>query len=407
MTSAKITQLNLKNYKVFDEVTLDLNNCNVFVGPNASGKSSMAEFLVFFREAVKMFSSTPQGWDYDMLKNFLNTAFRIGQQKPLEFSFKLLLKEKMYEYNVIFFTKFDVDAVWANEKLRISEMDSKKEILKSELSIEGGEYPSLECLMRITDLEKNIETSHGGAVDFLNNSILRKENYSKFDNSIKSVLDPLYNYWNQIKLYDFNEYDKKIITSASKISDDITLAEDFHNLLKVLLNLNFQQKDTFTMIKDWLSQLLPDFKDLIIQTSTTKGDAFIAFSENNWDVYAPITQASDGIIRLLCILTILFNKEKPSLIILDEPENGIHPAIRKYIADFSIAASDEAQLFFLTHDSESLRQFDLEMIYYFKRKSGSTEVRQLSKENMLTDTIKALNDVEKDTIVSTHSTNSL
>lgn len=179
--------------------------------------------------------------------------------------------------------------------------------------------------------------------------------------------------------------------------------------MAVLLNINLQQTETFNEIANWLGQLLPDFKKLNIVMADEKGKGQIFFSEGKWpeSVLLPLATASDGIIRLLCILTILFNKQKPSLIILDEPENGIHPAIRKYIADFSIAASDEAQLFFLTHDSESLRQFDLEMIYYFKRKSGSTEVRQLSKENKLTETIKALNDIEKDTIVSTHSTNSL
>ena len=62
---------------------------------------------------------------------------------------------------------------------------------------------------------------------------------------------------------------------------------------------------------------------------------------------------------------------------------------------------------FLTHDSESLRQFKLEMIYYFKRKSGATQVRQLSDEKSITETIKALKDIEKNIVVSTHLSDSL
>ena len=154
--------------------------------------------------------------------------------------------------------------------------------------------------------------------------------------------------------------------------------------------------------------MVPNFRDLIVQTSNEKGLAFLSFSEDDWNKkYAPLIQASDGIIRLLCILTVLFNKEKPTLIIFDEPENGIHPSIRNYIADFSIAASDDTQIIFLTHDSESLRQFEIEMIYYFKRKKGTTEIKLLSDEKSLIETIKALKDIEKNTIVLTHLTDSL
>ena len=224
---------------------------------------------------------------------------------------------------------------------------------------------------------------------------------------MRNLINEFYEYWDKIRLYDFNIYDKKEISKKSGISNEIILTEDFQNLLKVLLNLSFQQKEIFTEIKDWLIQLIPDFKDFIIQTSTNKGDAYIAFSEEMWNTYSPLTQASDGIIRLLCILTILFNKEKPTLIILDEPENGIHPSIRNYVADFAITASDDAQIMFLTHDSESLRQFELEMIYYFKRKHGVTEVKQLSDVKSLTETMKALKDIEKNTVVSTHLSDSL
>ena len=137
-------------------------------------------------------------------------------------------------------------------------------------------------------------------------------------------------------------------------------------------------------------------------------EKFPSFSEEGWyNKYIPLTQASDGIIRILCILTILFNKQKPTLIIFDEPENGIHPAIRNYIADFSIAASDDTQVILLTHDSESLRQFELDMIYYFKRKGETTEVKRLSDEKSLTETIKALKDIEKNVVVSTHISDSL
>ena len=407
MKSVKINKIGFKNYKVFDDVRINLNQCNVFVGPNSSGKSSIAEFLIFFRELIRLFSGKEAKLDYNYLLNFLNNAFKIGKNQPLTFETEVIIGNYSYNYFAEFFTRYDTDAVWANERLVITQIGNNYIILEASMNIIKDDFPKLEGVMKFKGKNIDEENNYGGSITYITSSILRYENFKKFEIKILHLINEFYEYWDKIRLYDFNLYDKKEISKKSGISNEIILTEDFQNLLKVLLNLSFQQKEIFTEIKDWLIQLIPDFKDFIIQTSTNKGDAYIAFSEEMWNIYSPLTQASDGIIRLLCILTILFNKEKPNLIILDEPENGIHPSIRNYIADFAIAASDDAQIMFLTHDSESLRQFELEMIYYFKRKHGATEVKQLSDVKSLTETMKALKDIEKNTVVSTHLSDSL
>lgn len=407
MKSVKINKIGFKNYKVFDDVRINLNQCNVFVGPNSSGKSSIAEFLIFFRELIRLFSGKEAKLDYNYLLNFLNNAFKIGKNQPLTFETEVIIGNYSYNYFAEFFTRYDTDAVWANERFVITQIRNNYIILEASMNIIKDDFPKLEGIMKFKGKNIDEENNHGGSITYLTSSILRYENFKKFEKKILNLINEFYEYWDKIRLYDFNIYDKKEISKKSGISNEIILTEDFQNLLKVLLNLSFQQKEIFTEIKDWLIQLIPDFKDFIIQTSTNKGDAYIAFSEEMWNTYSPLTQASDGIIRLLCILTILFNKEKPYLIILDEPENGIHPSIRNYVADFAIAASDDAQIMFLTHDSESLRQFELEMIYYFKRKHGATEVKQLSDVKSLTETMKALKDIEKNTVVSTHLSDSL
>lgn len=407
MKSVKINKIGFKNYRVFDDVRINLNQCNVFVGPNSSGKSSIAEFLIFFRELIRLFSGKEVKSDYNYLLNFLNNAFKIGKNQPLTFETEVIIGNYSYNYFAEFFTRYDTDAVWANECLVITQIQNNYIILEASMNIIKDDFPKLEGIMKFKGRNIDEENNHSGSITYTMSSILRYENFKRFDKKILNLINEFYEYWDKIRLYDFNIYDKKEISKKSGISNEIILTEDFQNLLKVLLNLSFQQKEIFTEIKDWLIQLIPDFKDFIIQTSTNKGDAYIAFSEEMWNIYSPLTQASDGIIRLLCILTILFNKEKPNLIILDEPENGIHPAIRNYVADFSIAASDDAQIMFLTHDSESLRQFELEMIYYFKRKHGATEVKRLSDVKSLTETMKALKDIEKNTVVSTHLSDSL
>ena len=40
MKSSKIVRLELDNYKIFKHENMNLGQCNVFVGPNSSGKTS-------------------------------------------------------------------------------------------------------------------------------------------------------------------------------------------------------------------------------------------------------------------------------------------------------------------------------------------------------------------------------
>ncbi|KKK87203.1 hypothetical protein LCGC14_2755590, partial [marine sediment metagenome] len=401
-------ELELKNYKIFKELKIDFDQCNVFVGPNSSGKSSIAEFLIFFREFIRQFSGRIK-FHYD-IADFLNNALSIGQEKPLFFKIKLIIGEFLYEYKANLSRELNTNTIWANECFIIKKIEDNLEVFNGSVDIQVN-YPRIEGWMRSKGLSLgNYQKKIQGNFPYLENSILKNifQDLTKKDRFFY-VFNQFWEYWDNIRLYDSNRYDKKKIVEISELSNDIIISENFQNLISVLLNINLQQKEVFEEIGDWLIRLMINFKELRLKMSDKKGRGEILFSEKNGPnpILIPLKWASDGIIRLLCILTILFNKEKPALMIFDEPENGFHPAIRDSIVDFSIAASDKSQLIYITHDSESLRHFELNRIYYFKREGRFTEVKRLSEVESLTETIKALKDVEKNTLVSTHSSNSL
>lgn len=410
MEIPKIKSLSLKGYKVFDEFKVELNNCNVFVGPNASGKSSIAEFLIFFREIVRFFSDKSGKSDFHYYRNFLKNSFIVGQDKPIEFDFSLEIEDFLYEYSVEFHNIPEIEEILANESLKIVDQKENSEIITGTVEF-SHLIERIKGLVRIKGYGFGSHRQEINKItSFLETSLLKKvfENKGKkYQSRFYGKICQFYDFWDEIRFYDFNAYDKNMISKETVISNELILSEDFSNLMTVLLNLKVREEETFREIKDWLIKLIPSFNSLIIQT-TGKSMAYPSFSEEGWgEIYRPLVHASDGLIRLLCVLVILFNKKKPSIIIMDEPENGIHPALRNYIADFSIAASDDSQIIILTHDSESLRQYDLDMIYYFKRDKKYTEVKRLSEEKTLNQTIKALKDVEKDTLVSIHSSDSL
>ncbi len=408
MISSKIVLLELKNYKLFDDLKIEFEKYNVFVGPNSSGKSSIAEFFIFFRELIKFFGKKEINNTY--VKDFLENAISIGQKGPLFIKIKIIIGGYLYDYEASISREPKSNILWANDTFIILDLEKSEVFFKGSLETKVN-YPNIKGNIRFKGLGLgDSQTQFQNDGSYLSRSILKflcdKNNG---ENIHFHLFERFYNYWEKIRFYDSNRYIKKEIVEFNEISNDLILSEDFKNLISVLLNINLQQKEIFEDIGNWLKRLIENFKELRLKMSDIRGSGEILFSEKGWpkSILFPIKWASDGIIRLLCYLTILFNEQRPPLIMLDEPENGFHPTIRTFIVDFSITSSDNTQIIYITHDSESLRSFKIENIFYFKRKGLYTRVIRLSDEKSLVETINDLKDVEKNTIVSTHRSNSL
>ena len=66
---------------------------------------------------------------------------------------------------------------------------------------------------------------------------------------------------------------------------------------------------------------------------------------------------SDGTLRFLFLLAVLANPDPPSLIAVDEPETGLHPAMLPIVADYAIQASERTQVILATHSASFLDAF--------------------------------------------------
>jgi predicted ATPase len=85
-----------------------------------------------------------------------------------------------------------------------------------------------------------------------------------------------------------------------------------------------------------------------------------------------LDELSDGTVRMLCWATILRSHKLPSLIVIEEPEVGIHPAWLKVLAEWIKLASERTQVIITTHSPDLLDCFTdrLENVYVFNQKQG-------------------------------------
>ena len=104
------------------------------------------------------------------------------------------------------------------------------------------------------------------------------------------------------------------------------------------------------------------------------------------DHQAPIAaeQMSDGVLLVLAYLTVLYSPEPPRLVMLEEPENGIHPGRLKDVLGILrnlIDAQHQTQVILTTHSPYVVDLFKPEEVSLCQQTNAGVAVRNLSKSH--------------------------
>ncbi|MEM6698775.1 MAG: ATP-binding protein, partial [Bacteroidota bacterium] len=95
-------------------------------------------------------------------------------------------------------------------------------------------------------------------------------------------------------------------------------------------------------------------------------------------------ELSDGTLYFLALLATIHQPNPPKLLLLEEPENGIHPRRIKEVVDFifELAESKGVQVIMTTHSTVLIDQFeDLpENIFVFDKNTTYTTIKNLQSD---------------------------
>ena len=96
---------------------------------------------------------------------------------------------------------------------------------------------------------------------------------------------------------------------------------------------------------------------------------------------------SDGTVRMLCWAIILNSPHLPSLIVIDEPELGIHVKWLSYLAEWIKNAATRTQIIICTHSPDLLDKFTdrLENVHVFEasnQEQNLFHVKTLSRDRL-------------------------
>ena len=99
------------------------------------------------------------------------------------------------------------------------------------------------------------------------------------------------------------------------------------------------------------------------------------------ETYFNANHLSDGSLRFIALVTLLMQPELPKVVIVDEPELGLHPsAINKLSGLIKSAAAKNCQIIVSTQSVTLLNNFDADDIITVDKEDNQSVFRRLDKE---------------------------
>ena len=160
-------------------------------------------------------------------------------------------------------------------------------------------------------------------------------------------------------------------------SDNAQLRSHGGNLAAVLLRLEREDIRRFELICYHISRVLPVFDRFEVEE--TNGTVLLRWKASGTDKTFGPHLTSDGSLRLFALVTLLnlSSDMLPDVLLLDEPELGLHPAAIGLIAGMIKQRSIDRQIIVATQSPRFVDSFDLDEIVVLELRDGRTECHRL------------------------------
>ena len=177
-----------------------------------------------------------------------------------------------------------------------------------------------------------------------------------------------------------NTSDTARIRSKWNVSDDRFLKEDGANLAPVLYRLRETDRGCYQRIVDTVRLILPFFSDFVLEPDGYS--LLLQWRERNSDELFSVSQASDGMLRVLALVALLLQPDEslPDVMIMDEPELGLHPYAINIIGGLISAAATRIQVILATQSMALIDCFEPEDVVVVEREGRGSVFRRLSSE---------------------------
>ncbi|MEE8585304.1 MAG: AAA family ATPase [Acidobacteriota bacterium] len=171
------------------------------------------------------------------------------------------------------------------------------------------------------------------------------------------------------------------IRKAGYVEDTKHLRSDAGNLAAFVMMLAHNHQPYYDRIIRTIAQVCPQFSRFDLEPSDRNPDYVLL----NWrgrhhsEYLMGPHQLSDGTLRFMALATLFLQPPEmlPPVIIIDEPELGLHPSALAVLADLVKGASEHSQVILATQSRTFVDNFDLEHIRPMEHTAGASRFLEL------------------------------
>ncbi|MGA2742275.1 MAG: AAA family ATPase [Bryobacteraceae bacterium] len=328
-----IKRLTLRKILSFNDTTVDLDPLNVLIGPNAVGKSNLIE-------AIGLLQAAPTAIEGQILRGGgVRQWLWLGRDAEPSAGIGCALTLPSRPQSSPLFYRLDF---WGgppgfevlHERLVDGDSDSG-----------GPEY--------FTRRSTGVQFGELAQSQSAGTSMSPKESVlARFKSPVDTTpITEVGRCFEQIRIFrefrtGFNSQARHGISAAAPKD---SLSEGADNLALVLHQLDFL--GAHDRIKEYLQRFCDRFEDVKVDVGEGLARTFLRESGLS-DMLSGI-RMSDGTLKFLCLLAVLFHPKPAPLVCIEEPELGLHPDALRLVAEMLVEASQQMQLIVTTH-SEAL-----------------------------------------------------
>jgi predicted ATPase len=349
----RITSLQLHGYKSVGALpNLPFGECTVLIGANAAGKSNL---LSFFR--LLNWLATPPG----LLQ--LNVA-RLGGGNNLLHGGAKVTRSVQASLEL----SSDSDPHTYSFELVHAVPDTL--IITREEGPEG-------TLTAARDGRSSYNGNVSRAGGFLESRLLQA---AEDDNPRAEEIAALFRGIGFFHFHDTSETAR--IRQRWAVEDAQQLKEDAGNLAPFLHRLARERPAHYSRITETIRQVVPQFADFVL--SPDNGTLLLQWRESGSDLHFGPGQASDGTLRVMALLALLLQPPEnlPPVLVIDEPELGLHPSAIHLVAGLLLNASRHAQVIVATQSPALLNHFEPEQVVVVDRPGSGSVFRRLDSAQL-------------------------
>ena len=334
----RIESVHIKGFRSLADVKLDsIPNPMVLLGANGAGKSNILRFFEMLRETYRhglaRFVAHRGGADDQLFggekeTRQIHAAVRFHTGLGInDLSFALSCTD-------------DDRLTFENEEFHFTPHDRRG-------GLNYGPYPSgIESGFHMVTHSPKADWRAKAAVDFLRDCSIYQFHDTSRDAPIKKRWD---------------------------VEDSHRLLEHGGNLGPVLLRLREHHLSKYKLICRYIRQVLPEFDDF--QLEEEYGKTILRWRGKNIEKTLGAHLTSDGSLRCFCLLTLLNLPDEvlPRIILLDEPELGLHPLATSLVSHMVKSLSQRCQVIVATQSPHFVDAFGLEEMVVLELRDGRTE----------------------------------